>query len=114
MVSNYSSGSQILIAAQQQPSLDCFYLEVYNYSSDFIGTYHSLPHLFATIEPGFRIIDGSFACLTIPHNNNEIVLNVNSFGDVDEYIDINFSGNYEDEQGNPHTINGTIHVLRDE
>jgi len=46
--------------------------------------------------------------------NNEITFNLSSFGNsVGEYIDINFGGNYEDNQGVSHTISGVIHVKRD-
>ena len=46
--------------------------------------------------------------------NNEITFNLSSFGNsVGEYIDINFGGNYEDNQGVAHTITGVIHVKRD-
>ena len=46
--------------------------------------------------------------------NNEITFNLSSFGNsVGEYIDINFGGNYEDNQGVAHTISGVIHVKRD-
>nr|WP_321235809.1 hypothetical protein [uncultured Psychroserpens sp.] len=38
--------------------------------------------------------------------------NVNSFGDVGDYIDINFSGVLE-ELGEQMSINGTLHVIRD-
>ena len=46
--------------------------------------------------------------------NNEIILNLNSYGTtVGDYIDIDFGGSYFDYQGNPHTINGVVHVKRD-
>ncbi len=45
--------------------------------------------------------------------NNEIVYNLTTLGEVGEYIDISFSGNYEDFSGNTHFITGTVHVLRD-
>ena len=46
--------------------------------------------------------------------NNEITFNLSSFGNsVGDYIDINFSGSYEDYQGVSHTISGVIHVKRD-
>ena len=46
--------------------------------------------------------------------NNEIILNLNSYGTtIGDYIDIDFGGSYFDYQGNPHTINGVVHVKRD-
>ena len=44
--------------------------------------------------------------------NNTIVYNLENLGDVGEYIDITFSGTYDDNSGT-HTIVGTVHVLRD-
>ncbi len=46
--------------------------------------------------------------------DNYLICNVTSFGEIGEYIDINFNGNYLDWNGNPRSLNGTIHVLRDE
>ena len=47
------------------------------------------------------------------NTNNNVIYNLTSLGEVGEYIDINFSGDYIDFSGNPHTINGIIHVVRD-
>jgi hypothetical protein len=52
--------------------------------------------------------------MSMSPNNNNIIYNVTSFGEVGDYVDINFSGDYLDYDGNPHTISGIIHVLRDE
>ena len=52
-------------------------------------------------------------CIGISENNNNITYNVTALGNVGEYIDINFSGDYEDYNGNSHSISGIIHVLRD-
>ena len=38
---------------------------------------------------------------------------ITTLGAAGEYIDINFSGAYEDYNGNPHTITGVVHVFRD-
>ncbi len=46
--------------------------------------------------------------------NNDISYNLVKLGNVDEFIDMHFSGAYEDMSGNSHTIVGVIHVLRDE
>lgn len=51
-------------------------------------------------------------CIGMSGTNN-VVFNLTTFGDVGEYIDINFSGDYEDYNGNAHTITGVIHVIRD-
>jgi len=47
-------------------------------------------------------------------SSTNITFNLSKLGNVGDYIDINFSGNYNDPQGNPHTISGVIHVLRDQ
>ncbi|EDM43435.1 hypothetical protein SCB49_00260 [unidentified eubacterium SCB49] len=45
--------------------------------------------------------------------NDTMVYNLTAIGAVGEYIDISFSGTYDDQGGTPHTLTGTIHVLRD-
>lgn len=42
-----------------------------------------------------------------------ISYNLNAFGAVGEYIDMNFSGTYTDNSGNVRSVIGTAHVLRD-
>ena len=75
----------------------------------FIGTYDVLvPH--DSEDTGMFIT----SCFTVSSLNNNIIYNLNSFGEVGEYIDLNFSGDYEDYQGNAHTITAVIHVLRDQ
>ncbi len=114
---NGNTLTNLLIAVQQVNNPEnCLYLEVFLNESEYVGTYYSLVfQSFQTIDDtGFWFTDSAFNCLDIPHTNNEIELNITSLGDVGEYIDMNFSGNYEDNQGNPHTINGIIHVIRDE
>jgi hypothetical protein len=44
--------------------------------------------------------------------NNTIVYNLENLGGVGEYIDISFSGTYDNNSGT-HTIVGTVHVFRD-
>lgn len=46
--------------------------------------------------------------------DNTVTSNITSFGEVGEYIDINFSGDFTDSDNNRHSVNGAIHVLRDE
>ena len=53
-------------------------------------------------------------CLSVSNTNNNIIYNLTTLGAIGEYIDINFSGDYEDYDGNPHTINGIVHLLRDQ
>ena len=54
-------------------------------------------------------------CQDISFENNQITFNLNAFGaGINEYIDINFGGAYEDSQGVAHTITGVIHVKRDD
>ena len=53
-------------------------------------------------------------CQDISYENNQIIFNLTAYGNaVGEYIDINFGGDYEDNQGVAHTITGVIHVKRD-
>ncbi len=42
-----------------------------------------------------------------------ITISISAIGNIGEYLDINFSGDYDDLNGNNHTINGVMHVLRD-
>jgi len=60
-------------------------------------------------DTGFNLQE----CFDMTNVNNNITYNLTSLGAVGEYIDINFSGTYEDFNGNAHTINGVVHVLRD-
>ncbi|NRD23305.1 hypothetical protein HNV10_08630 [Winogradskyella litoriviva] len=86
----------------------CFYMMGVLDASNFEGTYDN----FDWNDPndtGFNIQE----CMDISNSNNNIIYNLTSFGGVGEYIDINFSGDYEGYNGNSHTINGVIHVLRD-
>ena len=46
--------------------------------------------------------------------NNDVISYITNFGDVGEYIDVNFSGNFEDLNGVMRSVTGIIHVLRDE
>ena len=45
-------------------------------------------------------------------DNNTIIYNLENIGDVGQYIDITFSGTYDNGTGT-HTITGIVHVLRD-
>lgn len=86
----------------------CFYLFGVLDDAPHTGTYNHI-NFEAGSDTGINISE----CIGISENNNNITYNVTALGDVGEYIDINFSGSYEDFNGNPHTIAGVIHVLRD-
>ncbi|WP_156115570.1 carboxypeptidase-like regulatory domain-containing protein [Psychroserpens sp. Hel_I_66] len=48
-------------------------------------------------------------------NNESIVISyITNFGEVNEFVDINFDGTYEDPDGTMHTFNGIIHARRDQ
>ncbi|WP_299366376.1 hypothetical protein [Winogradskyella sp.] len=114
-------GANFYIDGQGQteaPSLDifgndinqdnCFYLYAVLNDPDYLGTYDSLDWSVMN-DTGFFIGE----CLNISSENNAITYNLNALGEMGEYIDINFSGTYEDFQGNTHTITGVVHVIRD-
>lgn len=46
-------------------------------------------------------------------SNNTIQYDLTALGNVGQFIDISFSGSYEDSNGTPHTITGTVHAIRD-
>ncbi|WP_296314107.1 hypothetical protein [Winogradskyella sp. UBA3174] len=87
----------------------CFYIYGVLNDPDYLGTYDN--YLFnETDDTGFFIGE----CLSVSDTNNNITYNLSTLGEVDDYIDINFSGSYEDFNNVPHTITGVIHVLRDQ
>ncbi|WP_299114397.1 hypothetical protein [uncultured Winogradskyella sp.] len=45
--------------------------------------------------------------------DTDVISNITSFGEVGEYIDVNFSGNFVDFDGTIRSVTGVIHVLRD-
>jgi len=86
----------------------CYYMQGNLNDPDYEGDYDYLD--FNDInDTGFFIGE----CLSVSNTNNMISFNLNTLGNVGEYIDINFSGAYEDYNNQPHTITGVIHVLRD-
>ncbi|MFC0604134.1 hypothetical protein [Winogradskyella pulchriflava] len=87
---------------------NCFYLFSRLDDTNYEGTYDNLDWNDVN-DTGFNITE----CLNISDTNNNIIYNLTTLGDVGEYIDINFGGTYEDFNGNSHSINGTIHVIRD-
>ncbi|MFD2725227.1 carboxypeptidase-like regulatory domain-containing protein [Hyunsoonleella rubra] len=110
MATGGNSDNSLNISGQTESgtSKGCFYL---------FGTLNDAPHTGTYDTLDFQDMNdtGIFIgeCISISENNNNIMYNVTALGNVGEYIDINFSGSYEDRQGNPHTITGVIHVLRD-
>ncbi|MAN27797.1 MULTISPECIES: hypothetical protein [Mesonia] len=100
LITIYTNGSQNT----------CFYLMGILNETPYVGEYNYL-NWNNQDEVGFDFSE----CSNISGgDDNNIIINLNSIGEVGEYIDINFSGDYLDYNGNPHTITGTIHVLRDE
>lgn len=77
-------------------------------SSSYTGTYDTynsdIPN-----DTGFYL-----DYMNMSTDNNSIIYNITSFGEVGEYIDVNFSGDYYNFNGNLRTISGVVHVLRDE
>ena len=71
------------------------------------GTYDSYDY--SDDDTGFRL---SFREM-ITQGNKSIHYNLTNFGAYQEYIDINFSGSFNDVDGNSHQIIGVVHVLRD-
>ncbi|MFC0603926.1 hypothetical protein, partial [Winogradskyella pulchriflava] len=48
-----------------------------------------------------------------PNNESTLTFNLTSFGEIGEYVDINFSGTIIRDGDNIDTISGIVHVLRD-
>ena len=91
-------------------SLNCFYMFGTLEETTYEGTYDNYDwNDIDNSTTGFNIQE----CIDMSNTNNSITYNLTSLGAVGEYIDINFSGSYEDYDGNTHTINGALHVLRD-
>ncbi|WP_431158951.1 carboxypeptidase-like regulatory domain-containing protein [Winogradskyella poriferorum] len=86
----------------------CFYIYGVLSDPDYLGTYDSLDWN-TEGDTGFFIGE----CLSVSNVSNAISYNLNTLGEVGEYIDVNFTGTYEDYNGEPHTISGTVHVIRD-
>lgn len=77
----------------------------------FVGTYGLLEFNGLPGNTGFNFIEACPINAVDPASDS-ISFNLTNLGAVGEYIDINFSGTFDDATGS-HTINGTIHVLRD-
>jgi len=91
-----------------QSSDNCFTMSGSLIPAPYEGTYDFLDWNDPN-DTGFML----FECIDMSVENNNVIYNLTLFGEVGEYIDINFSGDYEDSQGVTHTIVGVIHVIRD-
>ena len=100
-----SNNPTLNIGANSQNE-DCFYLFGTLNEAPYVGSYTNYVNWG---EIGINISE----CIDMATNNNNVVCNLTAIGDTGEYIDINFGGDYEDYNGNPHTISGIIHVIRD-
>ncbi|WP_121667049.1 Ig-like domain-containing protein [Mesonia aquimarina] len=103
---NYNAPYLSISASSSQ---NCFYMFGILNSNQYTGTYDYYDWNISD-DTGFNLTE----CTSISETNNDIIFNITNLGNVGEYIDINFNGNYEDYQGNQHSITGIIHVLRDE
>jgi len=70
----------------------------------------NVPGLYTTAQFS---IEGSQVGYVGIQSINTIGFNLSQFGAVNEYIDLTFSGTYQDSVGATHTIVGVAHVLRD-
>ena len=77
-------------------------------SSPYIGVYDN--YEIGSTTRGMNIGQS----IDVSDINNGISYNFVKLGNVGEYIDMHFNGNYEDTSGNSHSIVGVIHVIRDE
>lgn len=89
---------------------NCFYLFGKLNDPNYEGTYDYYDWTEFQTDTGLTLQE----CFNMSNTNNNIIYNLTSLGEVGEYIDINFSGTYEDYDGIPHTISGVVHILRDE
>ena len=105
-----SSTPTIDIFASNNDQENCFYMYGALNDPDYLGTYDNYTFQGGTTDDtGFFIGE----CLSVSDENNNITYNLSTLENVGEYIDINFSGDYQDYNGDPHTITGVVHVLRD-
>ncbi|NRD21301.1 hypothetical protein HNV08_14685 [Winogradskyella eckloniae] len=88
----------------------CFFMFGALNDSNYEGTYDFLDWYNTNdrSDTGFTLRE----CLNMASTDN-ITYNLTSLGAVGEYIDINFSGDFEIFDDTQHTINGVVHVLRD-
>ncbi|MEO2061324.1 MAG: carboxypeptidase-like regulatory domain-containing protein [Mesonia sp.] len=109
-LSNPNYDSPMLYVYSSTNDFECFYIMGLLNDSPHVGEYGYYNYN-SQDQLGFNFSD----CLDVgEQTENNIQFQLNSLGEVGQYIDIEFSGDYLDWSGNPHTIVGTVHVLRDE
>lgn len=97
----FSFTDTISITGNNTPGNEYFYLRS---SSQTVGAYN------------FDYNTGMYLAVTEGISSQPtpgIIFNLNAYGAVGGYVDITFSGTYEDFNNVSHTISGTVHVLRD-
>ena len=109
-LSNPNYDSPMLYVYSSTNDFECFYIMGLLNDSPYVGEYGYYNYN-SQDQLGFNFSE----CLNVgEQTENNIQFQLNSLGEVGQYIDIEFSGDYLDWSGNPHTIVGTVHVLRDE
>ena len=70
----------------------------------------AVPGIYSTSQ--FSIEGGGVGFISST-TTNTIQFNLSQFGAIGAYIDMTFSGTYQDSNGGNHTITGVVHVIRD-
>lgn len=70
----------------------------------------AVPGIYSTSQ--FSIEGGGIGFIG-PNTINTIQFNLSQFGAIGDYIDMTFSGTYQDPNGGNHTLTGVVHVIRD-
>lgn len=110
-VANPSFNNQPTISIYAQGgSTGCFMIMGILNNAPYEGTYNYID--VNTPLTGFYFPDCD-PYIPYENSNTAILFNLTNFGEVGEYIDINFSGTYDDYDGNPRTVTGMLHVIRD-
>ena len=79
----------------------------------YIGCPITTPGTYTTAN-GFKYIKDSTPFYNIDNTvTNNVVFQLNSFGAIGQYIDMTVTGSFNDTSNISHTINATIHVIRD-
>ena len=104
---NPNSGSPVIEIGQYDRGDNCFWLQgnLTLNNGSYVGEY------LANYKDFYFIENCPFS---VEQLGSDVVFDVTTFGDVGEYIDINFAGTYNDFEGISHSITGTVHVLRTE
>jgi hypothetical protein len=69
-----------------------------------------IPGIYTTAQ--FTMEGNGFGVIS-QSTTNTIQFNLSQFGAVGEYIDMTFSGTYQEPNGGNHTLTGVAHVIRD-